>query len=709
MNIGTWARINLVFWAVLLIQIGPTVGQKPAGADLQSMLLAEPVESIVQDVIRDGNAYQGAVEYYRLELNCVQCHESGANGRRLGPILSRQRDVEVSHLVQSVLSPSSTIDREYKTVVVQTIDGENLNGVLINENDSSITIDRIEEVDQPLEIAKSDIEDWRFSRKSIMPDQLVNQMTSRQQFLDLVKYLAEVAEKGEEWAKELRPSSASLALPPLPDYEASIDHAGLIQSLDDDSFENGKEIYRLRCASCHGTYESEGSMPTSLRFGQAKFKNGGDPYSMYKTLTHGFGMMNAQRWMVPIQKYEVVHYIREAFLNQGDEEYLFEVSDEYLAELPNGDETGPEPVSNHPWSAMDYGPSLNNTIEVSDDGSNIAQKGIAIRLDSGPGGVAAGKHWMLYDHDTMRVSAAWSGGFMDYNGIHFNGVHNQHPRIDEPVHFSNPNIPGWARPITESFNDERLVGRDGKRYGRLPNEWLKFEGQFRFGNHVVMKYRVGATDILESPSLRFADSNPVFVRHIEIGNRSSDLIIQVARPESFKKPSVENGSILIVNRVEQGSEGEHSAIQTSLAAKDFQWEYSEDGDIRMRIKAGKEKLRFELSIACGIDKQFFDSPSAQRQITNGESNLNRMTKGGTANWPQTIKTEWKTTQTGGPFEVDTFVRPVENPWNDRMRLTGIDFYENGRDAVVSCWDGSVYRVSGIDKESTRENATITWR
>ena len=37
---------------------------------------------------------------------------------------------------------------------------------------------------------------------------------------------------------------------------------------------------------------------------------------------------------------------------------------------------------------MDYGPSLNATFEVSDNGSNIANKGIAIRLDAGQGGIA---------------------------------------------------------------------------------------------------------------------------------------------------------------------------------------------------------------------------------------------------------------------------------------------------------------------------------
>jgi hypothetical protein len=61
-----------------------------------------------------------------------------------------------------------------------------------------------------------------------------------------------------------------------------------------------------------------GSMPTSLRFAVDKFKNGSDPYSLYQTLTHGYGMMAPQTWMVPRQKYDVIHYLRETYLKNDN-------------------------------------------------------------------------------------------------------------------------------------------------------------------------------------------------------------------------------------------------------------------------------------------------------------------------------------------------------------------------------------------------------
>ena len=45
----------------------------------------------------------------------------------------------------------------------------------------------------------------------------------------------------------------------------------------------------------------------------------------------------------------------------------------------------------------------------------------------------------MYDHDTLRFAAAWTGnGFIDWNGIHFNGRHQVHPKLSGEVHGSWP-------------------------------------------------------------------------------------------------------------------------------------------------------------------------------------------------------------------------------------------------------------------------------
>jgi hypothetical protein len=79
--------------------------------------------------------------------------------------------------------------------------------------------------------------------------------------------------------------------------------------------------------------------------------------------------------------------------------------------------------------------------------ANYAYKGIAVRLDQGSGGVAAGNAWMMFDHDLMRVAGAWTGeGFIDWEAILFNEKHNISPRTIGDLHFENPVVPAWANP-----------------------------------------------------------------------------------------------------------------------------------------------------------------------------------------------------------------------------------------------------------------------
>ena len=54
----------------------------------------------------------------------------------------------------------------------------------------------------------------------------------------------EIAEKGTERARELRPAASLFAAVPLPEYERNLDHAGLLRSLNGQSLKRGAATYR---------------------------------------------------------------------------------------------------------------------------------------------------------------------------------------------------------------------------------------------------------------------------------------------------------------------------------------------------------------------------------------------------------------------------------------------------------------------------------
>ncbi len=509
-----------------------------------------PVTELAALAKSEGDAIRGAVLFFQQHMACSKCHAVGkAPLNSLGPDLTALgKEVSDEALVESVLLPSKVIRKGFESVTVVTADGKSLAALLVERTKDQVVVRDISRGGEPTTISASNIEEVKVNATSIMPTGQVNQLNSRQQFLDLIRYLIEIRDGGAVKAQQLQPA-ASLLTFTVPEYEQHLDHAALIGDWNGDSLKRGEAIYQRVCANCHGTKDKPGSLPTSLRFAEGKFKNGSDPLSMYRTLTHGFGLMAPQTWMVPSQKYDVVHYVRETYLKPHNPTQFVAVDQTLLSRLPKGDTRGPEPSKIVAWSAMDYGPSLTHTFEVPGLEHNLAYKGVAVRLDPGAGGVSRGRHWMIFDTDTFRAAAAWNGSgnaddnFIDWQGIQFNGAHGVHPRVVGQTAFANSTGPGWANPVNGEFLDDlRVKGRDGKRYGPLPREWANYRGQYHHGQQVVFSYSVGTTEVLESPRLLTREgpqSSPLFLRTFNIGPRDRDLLLQVAEhPAQDARPTV---------------------------------------------------------------------------------------------------------------------------------------------------------------------------
>jgi putative heme-binding domain-containing protein len=508
---------------VLALAAAPAAGQpKP----LEPQLLREGPAALAAAARDQGDPVRGAVLFYQPQLSCTKCHTCGEpDGRSpLGPDLARPEPGTMPvAVVESLLAPSKVVRKGYEAVTVSRLDGTAVTGLVAEDRADALVVRDATAPDKPVTVPKADIDRRTVAAKSLMPDGLANQLADRQQFLDLAAFLIEAAEFGPARARSLRPDPAVID-PPLPAYEADLDHAGLIAGLDAAAFQRGEALYSRICAGCHGTKEAVGSMPTSLRFAEGKFKYGSDPAGLYRTLTRGAGMMAAQTTLVPRQKYDLIHYLREAYLRPHNPTQYVPVDAAYLAALPKGASRGPTPPGAEPWRAMDYGPALTGTFEVSP--GNIAYKGVAVRLDPGPGGVAAGNAWAVFEHDTLRLAGGWTGsGFLDWKGINFNGEHGVHPRVAGAVAVETANGPGWADPETGRFDDPRTLGRDGKRYGPLPKSWGKYRGLYHAGGRVVLSYTVGDTAVLESPGR----VGTAFTRAFEIGPRAKPMTLRVAR------------------------------------------------------------------------------------------------------------------------------------------------------------------------------------
>ena len=304
---------------------------------------------------------------------------------------------------------------------------------------------------------------------------------------------------------------------------------------------------------------------------------------------------------------------------------------------------------------MDLGPALFWTYQVAP--GNIAQKGIAIRLDDGPGGVSKGRAWMVYDHDTMRVAAATTGGFVDWKGIAFDGSHGTHTGLTGERQFVNPAGPGWS---LDGFEDTRAPAKDGRKYG--PHAGLKFEGLYRYQNQVVIAANIHGTRVLESPAWLDYGSTPVFVRTINLAEAKQPLRLRVA-PDN-------------VNVVLHGD--------GSLSKEDGFW-------IATLPSGAKSRVFISRADAASLD-------TLAKTITS-PLDLTPLTQGGPARWPQTVTTTSVAGNEDAAFVADDFPLPLDNPWQSWLRPGGFDFTPDGKAAVVAMWNGDVWRVDGIAEKA----------
>ena len=348
-------------------------------------------------------------------------------------------------------------------------------------------------------------------------------------------------------------------------------------------------------------------------------------------------------------------------------------------------------LTGRPYIDMNYGPYLSASIEAVP--GNIAYKGIAIRLDDGPGGVSKGSEFVVFETDTLRMAAAWSGDeFIDWRSIVYDGSHGTHPKLVGERLFTNPVAPGWARPGTDQFEDPRLRGLDNKPYGPLPRDWGQWRGLFLHNDRVILYYKIGGVRVFESPSLtKLLSGQKVVIRNINIAKRDTDLVLQVAHVAGSepKLRTVDHQKIAVYeNQLTVGVVG---------GTEETKFEPTAEGHLRLRIPSGEPvtlKL-FSSRIKEGLMGMF---GSMMIQNSKPENLVALVQSDRERRWPESMKTKPRRMGKPGAFVTEVITAPDKNPYRSWMRLGGFDFFEGGDRAAVCTWMGDVWLVDGINSK-----------
>ncbi|MGY8768681.1 MAG: DUF7133 domain-containing protein [Pirellulales bacterium] len=174
-----------------------------SGKSLAQVLAGENPEILARDAKASGSATRGAALFYNQALSCVKCHDPKV-GDRLGPDLASKRDgVTDIFLVESILAPSKVIRKGYEPIIVQTEDGLVVTGFHVKE-DEDILVLREPAGGKEITFDKEELLGMKQGKISAMPPGLINLLTDREQFLDLVKFLIDVNQGGPDKLNELK-------------------------------------------------------------------------------------------------------------------------------------------------------------------------------------------------------------------------------------------------------------------------------------------------------------------------------------------------------------------------------------------------------------------------------------------------------------------------------------------------------------------------
>ncbi len=144
--------------------------------------LQQLIGKMYSELDRGGASFaQGRLVF---EKTCAKCHTFDGKGAKVGPNLDGASR-EIDYMVVNVIDPNRVIGKPYYNHIVQLKSGQLASGLLVNEDDQSLTLKT--ENDAVKVLLKKDIKRRKVIEKSVMPEGLAYNM-SVQDFRDLVRY-----------------------------------------------------------------------------------------------------------------------------------------------------------------------------------------------------------------------------------------------------------------------------------------------------------------------------------------------------------------------------------------------------------------------------------------------------------------------------------------------------------------------------------------
>lgn len=321
---------------------------------------------------------------------------------------------------------------------------------------------------------------------------------------------------------------------------------------------------------------------------------------------------------------------------------------------------------------MNYGPFLCYTVQGTNGSNDVTCKGITVALTAG-----TNRAYALFDTDTLRYSAIWSGGWLNLSKTHLTTEKGElPPRIAGRISWANPDAPGW-------MHDGGYIDPRANKVGPLPRDWAHYLGLYRCGSNVVFRYSVSGCEILDMPGLIESKGFPFFTRTLRVEPSDKELVVRLRDAGcDTLPPGVPCPSIVVL---------EGKGVQARLNSDHL------EAAIAPHANSITAKFLF-------VDSEHGQAIPFDNLDQIHAPDLPDVSKGGPALWSKTVVTRGRRGPDNGPFTVDTATLPETNPYRSWMRTTALDFFLDGRVAVAT-WNGDVWIASNLDDGLQ----AVTWK
>lgn len=520
-----------------------------------------------------------------------------------------------------------------------------------------------------------------------------------------------------------------------------VDHAQILKNLDNNTLQKGKKLYNQVCAACHGI-DGSSSLPAARSFNKDQFKYGADPYNMWKTTVNGAGKMGAQRWLLPEDAYAVVQYIREELIKDKNPQSYFEITEDYLKQLPKPTANTEQLEKTIKAKALS-GSQEYAQLYFADHLGNYGQALYSQLKDHASSALTVnlGENvYLSYNVQRMSTSAAWKGS-LDLSKSKYQLLRGEEEPMIDGDEF--PGFDGMHWSFKDRYHQLENLVSDRTPY---PAKWLDFHGHYQYGDKTILSYSIVGREILEMPSAELLDNSPVIQHTFTIAPGDSWRKIVLGSLGDRGSRNLKEG-VFSLNNVtaprglpeEEWANPENSLIVTATGDEDIKqffaagvqgdtkgmhWVVEPNHQMALFIPPSNKKQLIRVHRFSGKSIQELESFAKFLSKTKTQSitDPTDFTKGGDRLWKETLTLKGqldvgvphydplyygKENQSAPesqvkipenyPYVVDRIPLPFDNPWNSWIRPSGLDFFADGR-LAISTYSGDVWIAEGIDND-----------